>query len=159
MYRFLSISCLFFLFNATSLFSQKDINSYKYIIVPNQYEFQKSEDQYQLNSLVKFLFEKDGFRVMSTTSPFPEELAKSPCMGLKAIVKNKSGMLTTKVKIDLVDCYNAVVFSSEEGKSKIKDYKKGYQEAVRKAFVAIDSLHYKYDASLKIGANKVIDNN
>jgi len=159
MYRFLSISCLFFLFNATSLFAQKDINSYKYIIVPNQYEFQKSEDQYQLNSLVKFLFEKDGFRVMSTTSPFPEELAKSPCMGLKAIVKNKSGMLTTKVKIDLVDCYNAVVFSSEEGKSKIKDYKKGYQEAVRKAFVAIDSLHYKYDGSLKIGANKVIDNN
>ena len=158
-YRLLSICCLFFLFSIATLLAQKDINSYKYIIVPNQYEFQKSEDQHQINSLVKFLFEKDGFKVMSTSSPFPEELAKSPCMGLKAIVKNKSGMLTTKVKIDLVDCYNAVVFSSEEGKSKIKDYKKGYQEAVRKAFVAIDSLHYKYDASLKIGANKVIDNN
>jgi len=159
MYRLLSICCLFFLFSTTTLFAQKDINSYKYIIVPNQYEFQKTEDQYQINSLVKFLFEKDGFNVMSTTSPFPEELAKRPCMGLKAIVKNKSGMLTTKVKIDLVDCFNSVVFSSEEGKSKIKDYKKGYQDAVRKAFVAIDSLHYKYDSSLKVGANKVEDNN
>jgi len=158
MYRLLSICCLVFLFSTTSLFAQKDINSYKYIIVPNQYEFQKSEDQYQLNSLVKFLFEKDGFNVMSTSSPFPEELAKSPCMGLKAVVKNESGMLTTKVKIDLVDCYNSVVFSTEEGKSKIKDYKKGYQDAVRKAFVAIDSLHYKYDGSLKVGSNKVVDN-
>lgn len=158
MYRLLSICCLVFLLSTTSLFAQKDINSYKYIIVPNQYEFQKSKDQYQLNSLVKFLFEKDGFKVASTDAPFPEELAKSPCMALKAIVENKSGMLSTKVRIDLIDCYNAVVFSTEEGKSKIKDYKKGYHDAVRKAFVGIDSLHYKYDGSLKVGAIKVADN-
>jgi len=149
MYRLLSICCLLFLFNTASLYAQKNINAYKYIIVPNLYEFQKSEDQYQLNSLVKFLFKKDGFNVLSSSVSFPEDLAKNPCMALKAILKNESGMLSTKVKIDLVDCYNTVVFSTEEGKSKIKDYKKGYHDAVRKAFVNIDSLHYKYNGTIK----------
>ena len=41
-----------------SVFAQKSVNNYKYIVVPHQFEFLRSPDQYQLNSLAKFLFEK-----------------------------------------------------------------------------------------------------
>lgn len=136
MLRTFSTVCFIFLVNAT-LFAQKSLKSYKYIIVPNQYEFQKTADQYQLNSLTKFLFEKEDFTVFLGNDSFPKELAENPCTALKAIVRNDSGMFSTKVTIDLLDCYNAVIYSSPEGRSKIKDYKKGYQDAIRDAFAGI----------------------
>lgn len=153
-----SIFSLFFLLSTSILFAQKDLNAYKYIVVPNQYEFQKSEDQYQINSLLKFLFEKEGYNVYSTATAFPQDLAQSPCLALKAIVNNDSGMLSTKVTISLVDCYNTVVFTSIEGKSKIKDYKKAYHEAIRNAFVGIQELEYEYTGSENTNLNIVEKN-
>jgi len=147
MNRFLSIFCFVFLFSFSTIFAQSTINSYKYVLVPNQYEFQKETDQYQINSLTKFLFNKDGFTVLSTNESYPQDLALNPCLALKAVVRNTSSMLTIKVVIDLVDCHNKVVYSTTEGKSKNKDYKRGYNEAVRSAFVGIESLDYTYDGS------------
>jgi len=157
MFRIRSIFSLILVFSTAILFAQKDINSYKYIIVPNQYEFQKSEDQYQLNSLTKFLFEKQGFSVLLSNESFPEDLARNPCLALKAVLKNNSGMLTTKLNIDLLDCYNAVVFSSDEGRSKIKDYKKAYQEATRNTFAGIEALNYEYDGTVISSSNRVVN--
>ena len=140
-----SILVAFFLiFSSYLSFAQKYINNYKFIIVPKQYEFQKSEDSYQINSLTKFLFERDGFITFFSTDAFPAELANNSCMALKAMIKNNSGMLNTKLKIDLVDCYNNVVFSTNEAKSKEKNYKKAYQETIRMAFEDIDALNYTY---------------
>lgn len=147
MFRLRLIFGLFLVFSTTILVAQKSLNSYKYIVIPNQYEFQKSEDQYQVNSLVQFLFEKQGYTVFLSNESFPEDLAKNPCLALKAIVLDDSGMLSTKLSINLFDCYNTVVFTSIEGKSKLKDYHKAYHEAIRKAFVGIQELNYEYDGS------------
>ena len=57
----LILVAFFLIFSSYLSFAQKNINNYKFIIVPKQYEFQKSEDSYQINSLTKFLFERDGF--------------------------------------------------------------------------------------------------
>lgn len=149
-----SILVAFFLIFSSSLsFAQKNINNYKYIIVPKQYEFQKNEDSYQINSLIKFLFERDDFITFFSTDTFPVELANNSCMALKAMIKNKSGMLNTKLNIDLVDCYNNVVFSTSEAKSKEKDYKKAYQETIRMAFEDIEALNYTYSPE-NISQNK-----
>jgi len=149
MFRILSICCVVFLVSISSLFAQDSIslNSYKYIIVPNQYEFQKSADQYEINSLTKFLFEKYGFNTMFSGESFPEDLAKNPCLALKANLIDQGSMLSTKINLELVDCRNAVVYTSEEGRSKIKDFKKGYHDAIRKAFDSIPTFDYKYDGS------------
>lgn len=154
MKRFFSIFTFLCLFGLSSVFSQSNVNSYKYVIVPEQYEFQKSEDQYQINSLTKFLFRKYGFTVLSSSESYPPDLALNPCLGLKGLVKNTSGMLTVKVKVELVDCYNNSVFSTSEGKSKSKDYKKGYHEAIRSAFADIDSLNYKYNGTSVVDKRK-----
>lgn len=151
---------LFLIFSFSILFAQKNINSYKYILVPKQFEFQKSTDQYQLNSLTKFLFEKSGFTVLFTDENFPADLAANSCLGLKAKVNNDSGLFSTKMNVELSDCFNQVVFSSKEGRSKEKDYKTAYHEAIRIAFDDIENLKYNYDGSVlaneKINAgNKV----
>lgn len=135
------------MFSFSVLFAQKNINSYKYILVPKQFEFQKSADQYQLNSLTKFLFEKYGFNVLFTDENFPADLAANSCLGLKAKVNNDSGMFNTKMNVVLTDCYNQVVFSTKDGKSKEKDYKTAYHEALRMAFSDIENLKYVYDGS------------
>lgn len=130
--------------SSTFSFAQSNINNYKYIIVPKQYEFQKSEDSYRINSLTKFLFERAGFIVFFSTDTFPSDLATNSCLALKAMINNNSGIFNTKLKIDLVDCYNKTVFSTHEAKSKVKDYEKAYQTVVREAFVDIEALNYSY---------------
>ncbi|HEY9168530.1 MAG TPA: hypothetical protein VIN72_03495 [Lutibacter sp.] len=136
---------LFFMFSFSVLFAQKNINSYKYILVPTQFEFQRSTDQYQVNSLTKFLFERAGFTVLFADENFPSDLASNSCLGLKVKVNNDSGMFSTKMNIELIDCYNQIIFSTNEGKSREKDFKAAYHEALRMAFIDIDNLKYSYD--------------
>ncbi len=127
--------------------AQQSLNAYKYVIVPKKYEFLKLEDKYQLNSLTKFLFKKEGFETLFDNEVKPKELANNPCLGLVPKVKNNSNMFTTKLVIELVNCKNETVLVSDEGKSKQKEYKKGYQEALRGAFESITRLNYKYNPS------------
>lgn len=158
MNKSLSIS-LFLIFSCAVLFAQKSVNSYKYILVPKQFEFQKSPDQFQLNSLTKFLFERAGFTVLFSDESFPVDLANNRCLALNASVNNASGMLSTKLTIDLLDCYNAKVFSTKEGRSKEKDYQRAYQEAIRNAFEDIEALNYAYDGNVEVPEKALADKN
>lgn len=102
------------------------------VVVPNKFGFLKSDNEYQLNILTKFLIEKQGFKAYMENE-VPSELLNTPCNLLKADVKNESNMMTSKLRLVLTDCANKEVFSSEVGKSREKEYKKSYQEALRNA--------------------------
>ena len=126
--------------------AQKNINDYKYIIVPKEYNFSKSEDQYQLNSLTKFLFNKYGYDAYFTDE-LPEDLKSDRCLALMASVTNEKGsMFKTKLQIELKDCYDAVVMTSKIGESRIKTYDKAYSQALRDAFETFKELEYSYVA-------------
>jgi len=137
------VSILFFLFAITS-FAQKSLNEYKYIIVPSQYEFQKSEDVYKINSLTKFLFNKAGFTTFLSNEDFPQDLAQNRCLALTAKLKNGKGLFKTKMNFDLVNCNNKVVFSTRVAETKEKDYKKAYHQVIRKTLQDLKTLNYKY---------------
>ncbi|NOR28137.1 MAG: hypothetical protein GQ540_06370 [Lutibacter sp.] len=145
MNKSISIS-FFFLFFCSILIAQNSINSYKYILVPKQFEFQKSVDQHQLNSLTKFLFEKAGYTVLFTDDQYPEDLAMNSCLALKVKLNNNPSFLKTKMNIDLYDCKNHLIFTTKEGVSKEKVYKKAYYEAIRSTFVELEELNYAYKA-------------
>ena len=102
------------------------------VVVPNKFAFLKSDNEYQLNILTKFLIEKQGFKAYMENE-VPSELLNTPCNILRADVKNESNMMTSKLRLVLTDCANKEVFSSEVGKSREKEYKKSYQEALRNA--------------------------
>ena len=130
---------------ANAAFAQQSLNDYEYVIVPKKFDFLKYEDEYQLNSLTKFLFKKEGFETLFDNEIKPQELAINQCLGLISKVKNKSNLFSIKLEIELVNCRNEIVFTSEVGRSKLKEYKRGYHEALRDAFKSITALDYKYN--------------
>ena len=112
------------------------LNDYSFVVVPQQFEFQYEKDQYQLNSLLKFLLNKHGFHAY-----FENELPNiSRCSGLWAEVTGKPGFIWNEVIIYLKDCDGVLLFKSMPGKSKLKDYGDGYTEALRMAFESISAL-------------------
>lgn len=127
-----------------STFSQS-VNDYEYVIIPEQYSFAKNVDQYQLNSLTQFLFNKYGFESYRERDQKPPGLQIGNCNILYADVESSSNFLTAKLKVVLKDCKDQVVFISEQGKSKQKDFKKAYHEALRNAFISIQDLKYSYN--------------
>ena len=125
--------------------AQKDLNNYKYIIVPKTFEFSKSEDQYQLNSLLKFLFNKYGYEAYFSNDDLPEELKNNMCLALNSeALKDKGGLFKTKLEIILKDCFGNTVMTSQIGESREKDYQKAYTEALREAFETYQNIDYKY---------------
>jgi hypothetical protein len=123
---------------------QNEVNQYKYVLVQRQYDFQKSQDSYQINSLMKFLFNRAGFTAVMADDTYPADLAEDPCLALTAVLKNRPSFLTTRVSIDLRDCRNNIVISTMEQRSKEKDFKAAYHEAIRKTFTDLEGLNYTY---------------
>jgi len=131
----------------SSTFGQ-DLNSYKYVLVPSSFDFFKEPNQYQLNELTKFLFEKYGFEAYMENEELPMELSQNRCKALIANMQNNSGLFSTKLVVVLKDCKNNQLFISKEGRSREKDYKIAYQEALRDAFESISALNYKYEGQV-----------
>jgi len=129
--------------------SQKELNDYKYIIVPNKYDFLNEEDKYQLNSLTKFLFNKYGFLSYLEDESFPEDLRNNYCLALRADVNKLKGLLNTKLDVALRDCNNRIVFKTDAGKSREKEFKKAYNLALRDAFKSFQKVNYNYNSSSK----------
>lgn len=124
-------------------FAQSSVNEYKYVVVPKKFDFLKEENQYRMNTMTKFLLEESNFNAVYSDE-MPADLKNNPCQGLKVDVINDSGLFTTKLKVVLKDCGDRIVYTSEEGKSKIKEYQGAYHEALRGAFKSLKALNYAY---------------
>ncbi|UOK43696.1 MULTISPECIES: hypothetical protein [Flavobacterium] len=127
---------------ASFAFSQ-GVSDYKYIIVPKKFSFLKEPNMYNLNSLTKGVFEKEGYQVYYDGDIFPQELAENRCRALFADMLEDNTLLTTKIKIELKDCRNQVVYVSEEGVSREKDYAKAYVQAFRTVGKSLEILNSK----------------
>lgn len=137
-------------FVVTSIFSQSNLNQYKYVIVPHKFDFLKEKNKYQINALTKFLFSKYGFETVMEGSEYPEDLARNRCLALRSNVVKGSGLFKTKLSIQLHDCNDKLVFTSKEGESREKEYKTAYNLALRDAFKSVEALNYKYKPSTAI---------
>ena len=115
---------------------EERLSAFDYVVVPERFDFQYERDQYQFNSLLKFLFNKHGFHAY-----FSDELPDvSRCDGLYADIQQVSGFVWTELSIRLLDCDGILFYQTKVGRSKLKDYAKAYSEAVRMAFESIEIL-------------------
>lgn len=122
----------------------QSLNDYKYVIIPERFEFLKEANKYNLNSLTKMIFSKPGFETYFSTDKMPDELALDKCKALYADLLNESGILNTALVLVLKDCDGKVVFKSMKGSSKEKSYQKAYYEALREASGSVNLINYKY---------------
>ena len=144
MKRYLLVLVLFLSFSG---YSQNTISNYKYVIVPEKFNFLKQKDQYSLNSLTKGLLEYKGFTVYYDNTELPTEVANNRCKALSADVLEKSGMFSTTLTLVLNDCQGNIVFKSKAGESREKDYRVAYNMALRDAFTSLDPVPYAYNGS------------
>lgn len=137
------LTILFFLIQI-SWGQSENKSSYEYAIVPMQFDFQDEPNKYQLNILARVLLKDKGFKVYMDKEERPLNLSGRSCEPLFLEVEDTSGFLNISVIARLLDCNGQIVFESEDVKSKLKTYKEGYQEALKKA---ISTLEYKSEAS------------
>lgn len=133
---------LLLFFIASYSFAQS-INDYKAVIVPVKFEFLKSDNQYRLATLSKFNLTKAGFQAYYDNEP-AEYGNMDRCSLLNFDVIKENSFLTTKLHIIFKDCYGKIIFQSETGVSKAKDFEVAYTEALNRAFVSVYALQYKY---------------
>ncbi|WP_309612715.1 hypothetical protein [Flavobacterium sp.] len=143
---------LLFILISSYAFSQS-INDYQYVIVPVKFDFLKKDDQYRLNTLTKLLLQKYGFKAYLNNEEIPLNLER--CNFLYANVIENSGMFSTKVKVVLKDCKENVVFETQLGESREKDYASAYNESLRKAGKSFDELSYQFSG--KNGVTNEVD--
>jgi len=136
----LFISALF----TVTAYSQSSINNYKYVLVPDRFDFFRTDNQYGLNTLTKMLLEDKGFTAFMGNAELPPQLAANKCNALKADLDEKKGVFVTSLTLLLKDCQGNIIFKSKVGKSREKEWPAAYSEALRDAF---SSLTYKYDST------------
>jgi len=145
---------MLFLFSV-SIFSQSNNPiSPKYIIVKSTFDFLKQVDRYRTSSFTKFLFEKEGFKVYLDNEQLPEELYYNKCKAMFVNIKDDSNLFYTKNFIELLDCNNNLIHTSQIGKSKLKDYEKTYRQSIRNAFSTFKNLDSIYTSFSSVKMTK-----
>ncbi|MBS1567283.1 MAG: hypothetical protein JST39_23070 [Bacteroidetes bacterium] len=141
-------SLLILILFVTAGYSQNTLNAYKYVLVPERFDFSKEDNQYGLNTTTKILLEQKGFTVFYAGEQLPPALMNARCNMLKAEMTAKNGMFVTSLTLLLKDCQGNTIFKGKEGKSREKDFPVAYDEALRNAFASLNAVPYKYDSTL-----------
>ncbi len=133
-------------------FGQK-VSDYKYISLPVKFETFK--DDYKLGELLTTTLRSKNYTVISPDKlQWPIDAQSNPCDVLIANIINDSSLLRNKVLVQFKDCNDKVV-SSIKGASNIKEYKEGYQDALKQTFTSISPANPINQP--KIASNNVQD--
>lgn len=122
------------------------LNDYKYIVVPKKFDEFKRQNQYQTSTLIKYLLDNEGFNVVYDDQ-LPNDLNSNRCLGVWANLIDNSSMFSTKTTLKLTDCMDREVFTTQEGKSKIKEFKPAYSDAIRQALSSFNTISYAYNGN------------
>lgn len=118
-------------------------DAFKYVVVPVQFEAFPQANQHKTSTLIKFYLEQYGYPAVYDLGK-SETLEASPCLGVYTQFNDDSNLFSTKVSLTFVDCEGKIVFETQEGRSKEKDYQKAYKEAIEQAFLSFNGKGYTY---------------
>ncbi|WP_222984910.1 hypothetical protein [Flagellimonas meishanensis] len=119
------------------------LNSYKYIIVPKKFEAFNSENLHMTSTMVKHYFTQYGFNAIYDDA-IQVDLVEEPCLALTAELLDFSTLFSTKTFIVLTDCNGKEIFRTIEGRSKEKEYRDAYKEALEESFISFAGMDYRY---------------
>lgn len=125
-------------------FAQTQMNAYKHVIVPSQFEFQKTANQHGINMLLKYKFQQLGFETYLDSEVIPKELKTNTCFYLTPKLKHKSTAFYTKISVEISNCDGKILFTTQEGKSNSKSYKISNNVALRQALESFKDYRLNY---------------
>jgi hypothetical protein len=127
--------------------SQNTINGYKYVLVPQKFDFLRDYDEYGLNTTAKSLLEQKGFSAFWSNGTLPQTLVANRCAALVVEVTQRKALFTTNLTVYLKDCSGNVIFKSKEGRSWEKEFNVAFDQALKEA---LKNVPYKYDSTLSV---------
>jgi hypothetical protein len=122
----------------------QNVNHYKAVIVPLKFDFIQKNNQYRLCTLSKANLVNAGFTVFYANEILPKEY-NDRCELLYYDIVKENAFLATKFHIELKDCSGNLIYKSDSGYTKEKDTELAYTDALNKAFISVNNLHYKYE--------------
>jgi hypothetical protein len=128
----------------TSFCFAQNSNNYKAVIVPLKFDFIRTNNQYRLCTISKSNLVNAGFTVFYANEILPKEY-NDRCDLLYYDIVKENAFLATKFHIELKDCSGNLIYKSDSGYTKEKDTELAYTDALNKAFVSVNNLHYKYE--------------
>ena len=120
------ILVIFIVLFSIASFGQKQI-----ILISNKYEFQKEPNSNNINNMLKAILVSNNYQVYFEEEVLPLEIAQNKCNALKGILVDKSNVFLTKVKFQIKDCQNNLLFETAEVRSKEKDIQLGFMESIK----------------------------
>lgn len=136
----------------------QSINDYEFVMVPTKFNFQESENEYRLNTLLKYKLVEYGFNATYTSDQLNTNY-NDRCLYLIADVLNESSIFVTKLYVVFKDCNGKIVYQSEMGTSRIKARKDAYVEALQNALKSVQALNYKFTGNKFSQETKVLEQN
>lgn len=124
----------------STIYAQK-LDEYQYFHISNQTS-DFNNNQFQLQTRLNFYLGKKDYTILSQDkSTWPSQASMNPCNVVNVDLEKGKSMLTNKLEIVFKDCRNNVI-EKFEGKSNIKEFEKGYQDALLKALANIKNHQF-----------------
>ena len=114
------------------------------ILISSKYDFQNEKNSYNINNMLKAILTSNNYQVYFDDEVLPMEIAQNRCNALTGVLIDNSNLLLTKIKLQIKDCQNNLLFESAEVKSREKDIQTGFMESIKLLSPEIK----KYKASL-----------
>jgi len=116
----------------------------KVIIISNKYEFQKEKNTYNINTMLKAILVSNNYQVFFDDEELPFEIAQNKCNALTGVLIDNSNLLVRKIKFQIRDCQNNLLFETAEVKTREKDIQNAYIETIK----LLSPELKKYDATV-----------
>jgi hypothetical protein len=81
--------------------------------------------------MLKAILTSNNYQVYFDDAVLPMEIAQNRCNALTGVLVDNSNMFSTKLKFQIKDCQNNLLFETAEVKSKEKDMQLGFMEAIK----------------------------
>ena len=127
------------LFSLVSFAQKKQI-----ILISSKYDFQKEKNSYNINNMLKAILTSNNYEVYFDDEILPLEIAQNRCDALNGILIDNSNLFLTRLKFQIKDCQNNLLFESAEVKSKEKNIQTGFIDCIK----LLSPELKKYKASL-----------
>ena len=122
-----NFSILALVFLSITSFAQQN----KVIIISNKYDFQKEKNTYNINNMLKAILVSNNYQVFFEDEVLPVEIAQNRCKALAGVLIDNSNMFLTKMKFQIRDCQNNLLFETAEVKTREKDIQNAYIETIK----------------------------
>jgi hypothetical protein len=122
-----NFSILVLVFLSFTSFAQQN----KVIIISNKYEFQKEKNTYNINTMLKAILVSNNYQVFFDDEELPIEIAQNKCNALTGVLIDNSNLLVRKIKFQIRDCQNNLLFETAEVKTREKDIQNAYIEIIK----------------------------